>query len=72
MKCVNNIIAERLRRKITMDKPNLSIECTVNECRYHSSSCDHCTLDKVCIGSHEAHPDRQQCVDCESFKCANN
>ncbi len=55
-----------------MDKPNLSIECTVNECRYHSSSCDHCTLDKVCIGSHEAHPDRQQCVDCESFKCANN
>lgn len=55
-----------------MEKPNYSIECTVNECRYHCGSCDHCTLDKVSIGSHEAHPEDPQCVDCKSFKCAKN
>ena len=28
---------------------------------------DYCTLDKVCIGTHEADPTVDQCTDCLSF-----
>ena len=51
-----------------MNEPNKSIECTVNECRYHCGGCDYCSLDAVQIGAHTSSPDCEECVDCRSFK----
>ena len=47
---------------------NKSIKCTVDQCTYHSSDSNYCTLDCVCIGTHEKNPTETKCVDCESFK----
>ncbi len=49
------------------NKCNRSIECTVNECRYHSNRENYCTLDKILVGTHEANPTMDQCTDCKSF-----
>ena len=49
------------------NKCNRGIECTVDECRYHSVSENYCTLDKILVGSHEANPTMDQCTDCKSF-----
>lgn len=49
------------------NKCNRSIECTVNECRYHSNCENYCTLDKILVGTHEANPTMDQCTDCKSF-----
>ncbi|MBR2177160.1 MAG: DUF1540 domain-containing protein [Clostridia bacterium] len=51
-----------------MDTPNRSIECTVDQCRYHCSDCDYCSLNTVRIGTHEMNPTEKQCVDCRSFE----
>ncbi len=51
-----------------MKDPNMSIECTVEQCKYHCGDCDYCSLNKVRIGSHESDPTSEQCVDCESFR----
>lgn len=50
------------------DNANFSIGCTVSSCKYHCGSKDYCTLDKVNIGTHEAHPSKCECVDCKSFE----
>ncbi len=50
------------------NKKNENIKCTVASCMHHCNSEDYCSLDKVCIGTHEPHPTECQCVDCESFK----
>ena len=47
---------------------NPSIGCTVTSCKYHCGSQNNCTLDKVSIGTHEAHPSKCECVDCNSFE----
>ena len=46
---------------------NSSIGCTVNSCKYHAKSQDNCTLSKIMVGTHEAHPTQVACTDCESF-----
>ena len=47
---------------------NPSIQCSVNECSYHASSDNYCTLDKIQVGKHESHATKSECTDCESFK----
>ena len=38
------------------EKANHAIECHVSQCNNHCGCEDYCTLDKVCIGTHEADP----------------
>lgn len=47
---------------------NPSIECRVEECRFHAGSNDYCTLDKIMVGKHESQATKTECTDCESFK----
>ena len=49
------------------EKANHAIECHVSQCNNHCGCEDYCTLDKVCIGTHEANPKMDQCTDCLSF-----
>ncbi len=48
-------------------KPNHSIFCTVQQCANHAHNCDYCSLERVCIGTHEKNPTVTECTDCESF-----
>lgn len=41
------------------EKANHAIECHVTQCNNHCGCADYCSLDKVCIGTHE----------CDPFKC---
>lgn len=47
---------------------NKSIQCSVQQCEYHSDCADFCSLDSVKIGTHEMNPTQTECVDCMSFK----
>ena len=49
------------------EKANHAIECHVSQCNNHCGCEDYCTLDKVCIGTHESNPKMDQCTDCLSF-----
>lgn len=52
-----------------MDKnANLSIECSVNSCKYHCEDKDYCSLDAIKVGTHESNPTVVECTDCESFE----
>ena len=35
------------------EKANHAIECHVTQCNTHCGCADYCSLDKVCIGTHE-------------------
>ncbi len=50
------------------DKANMSIGCSVTQCKYHSNSENYCTLSSIKVGTHEADPTMCQCTDCESFE----
>ena len=52
-------------------KANHSICCSVCECANNCGN-GYCSLDKIKVGTHEAHPTVSQCVDCESFVLGNN
>ncbi len=54
-------------KEFAMEKFNTSIQCTVDQCRYHCSDCNYCSLDKVLIGTHESSPSTDHCTDCLSF-----
>ena len=63
------------RKVIKMDnakKPNHSVFCTVTQCANHAKSCDYCSLERVCIGTHEKNPTVTECTDCESFVLGTN
>lgn len=47
---------------------NVSIGCTVNNCKYHAQQENYCTLDKICVGTHESNPTQKECTDCDSFE----
>ena len=47
---------------------NMSIGCTVKQCKFHSSSSDYCTLNKISVGTHESNPTMPECTDCNSFQ----
>lgn len=46
---------------------NSSIECQVNECRYHSGTEDYCTLDNILVGKSQATAKSVENTDCKSF-----
>ena len=48
-------------------KANKSIECHVTQCGHHCAGENFCSLDRVCIGTHEKNPSMDQCTDCLSF-----
>ena len=50
-----------------MEKLNKSIQCSVEDCRYHCKNHDYCSLDTVHIGTHEHTPETEKCPDCLSF-----
>ena len=50
-----------------MDK-NSSIECTVQQCKYHAVTEDYCSLNAIKVGTHEQHPTKVECTDCNSFE----
>ena len=47
---------------------NMSIGCTVKQCKFHSSSSDYCTLNRISVGTHESNPTMPECTDCNSFQ----
>ncbi len=47
---------------------NKSIECTVQQCQHHCGHENYCSLNKIQVGTHEAHPTVVECTDCNSFK----
>ncbi len=49
-------------------KANRCIGCSVQQCRYHCDKEDYCSLEKIHVGTHEAHPTVDQCTDCQSFE----
>jgi len=54
------------------DNTNKAIECSVKQCKHHCSNNQHptenyCSLERVKIGTHEANPTMEKCVDCMSF-----
>lgn len=50
---VPNLIKEELDMSFANEKANHAIECHVSQCNNHCGCEDYCTLDKVCIGTHE-------------------
>ncbi|WP_085833441.1 DUF1540 domain-containing protein [Clostridium merdae] len=50
------------------DRPNPSIGCSVEQCRFHCQSQDFCSLQKIQVGTHEQNPSMDQCTDCQSFQ----
>ena len=43
---------------------NKSIECTVQQCQHHCGHENYCSLNKIQVGTHEAHPTVVECTDC--------
>ncbi|MBQ9383640.1 MAG: DUF1540 domain-containing protein [Ruminiclostridium sp.] len=52
---------------MSSERANKCIECTIHNCQHHCSSSDHCSLDHISVGTHEADPTDVQCTDCLSF-----
>ncbi|MEA4911870.1 MAG: DUF1540 domain-containing protein [Oscillospiraceae bacterium] len=50
------------------EKANHCVKCSVKSCRNHCDRENFCTLDCVCIGTHENDPAMNQCTDCLSFE----
>lgn len=46
---------------------NRAVKCNVPSCTYHCGEEGYCSLDCVCIGTHEEHPAVKPCTDCQSF-----
>ncbi|MEG0832424.1 MAG: DUF1540 domain-containing protein [Oscillospiraceae bacterium] len=50
---------------------NRCIKCNVSSCKNHCNSDNFCSLDCICIGTHETDPKMNQCTDCQSFVNVN-
>lgn len=47
---------------------NSSIQCVVNECKYHAESSDYCTLDAIRVNrNHEQVSQKSEDTECGSF-----
>lgn len=55
-----------------MNKENKSIQCTVDECKYHAVDNEYCTLDKILVSKHEDIATDVRCTDCESFEVSKD
>ncbi len=53
-------------------KANRCIQCNVNSCKHHCDNEDYCSLDCICVGTHESDPAMDQCTDCRSFENINS
>lgn len=49
------------------NNPNMAIECSIGNCAHHCSGQNYCSLSKIVVGTHEANPQKPECVDCKSF-----
>ena len=49
-------------------KANYSIKCTVENRANHCGKEQYCSLDCICVGTHEGNPTMDQCTDCKSFQ----
>ncbi len=49
------------------DGYNVSIACTVAECKFNAKTDKYCTLNKIQVVKHEAQAKEAQCTDCGSF-----
>lgn len=49
-------------------KPNDSIGCVVDECKFHAKDENYCTLNKIQVTKHESRATTKQCTDCGSFE----
>ena len=47
---------------------NKSIECTEHQCAHPWQKENHCSLDRILVGTHETNPTVDQCTDCKSFR----
>lgn len=47
---------------------NSSIECEVDECKFHSEATDHCTLDRIKVEKNEEEATTIESTDCGSFE----
>ncbi|MCI8442596.1 MAG: DUF1540 domain-containing protein [Provencibacterium sp.] len=47
---------------------NKCIQCTVQQCKNHSSGGNYCSLECITVGTHEGNPTVDQCTDCKSFE----
>ncbi|MBS6476021.1 MAG: DUF1540 domain-containing protein [Clostridiales bacterium] len=52
---------------MSREKENHCIACTVTSCKHHCGCADYCSLDRIQVGTHEAHPAMDECTDCQSF-----
>ena len=52
---------------MSKNTPNYNIRCCVTSCANHCAQEEYCALDCVRIGTHEAHPQMEECTDCQSF-----
>lgn len=46
---------------------NSCIQCSIKECKHHDMAENYCTLNQIKVGTHETHPTKIECTDCESF-----
>ena len=49
-------------------KHNDSIGCNVDECKFHCTEDNYCTLNKIEVTKHESVAKNPECTDCGSFK----
>ena len=49
-------------------KENHCIQCSVEQCKNHSTCGAYCSLDCITVGTHEANPTMDQCTECLSFE----
>lgn len=52
-------------------KENKHIACTVKDCKYNNSECNHCILDKIKVCNCNYGNDKEATM-CDSYKCKNN
>lgn len=55
--------------EINTCKENKAIQCSVQQCRYHCTEGNYCSLNSIKVGTHEANPTACECTDCQSFEC---
>ena len=49
------------------DMHNESIGCNVEECKYHCTNDNYCTLSHINVTKHESVAKTIECTDCASF-----
>lgn len=49
-------------------KANRSIECIVDECKYHAKKESYCSLDHIKVTKHDDKATRKESTDCGSFE----